>query len=673
MRPLELKKTPVRYLHGVGEKRAALFEKLDVFTAYDLLFHYPRSYEDWRPVTVEAAVPGTVCAIRAVMGEEMKGAKIRKNLTIFKGTAFDETGKLWLTMFNTRFAALNLKLGQEYVFYGKVEGNAYHKTMSTPKILSAEKAPPVVPRYPATEGLTQRILSDTVEKLLASIDYIDDPLPPDLSTRMGLCPLDQAVRAIHRPATEEELEAAVKRLVFGELFTMELGLLSHGRKSRVRTDKIMHPCDMTPFYDSLPFALTGAQRRAIDEAAADLTRDVPMNRLLQGDVGSGKTAVAAALMFAAKQSGCQSVLMAPTEILTEQHFDTMKKFLRPLGLSVAMLTGSVKGAVREEILQALADGSIDVLVATHAVLEDNVLFDKLGLVVTDEQHRFGVEQRKKLTRKGGPAHTLVMSATPIPRTLALMIYGDLDISVLDELPPGRRKIRTYHVGTDARERVDGFIEKHIRASRQVYVVCPAIDDGSEDSATEHYQRLCKRFPEARVGLIHGQKKAAEKEAVMGAFVKGELDVLVATTVIEVGVDVPNATLMIVEEADRFGLSQLHQLRGRVGRSDKQSFCVLVSDAKTQEATARLTAMVDSSDGFEIARRDLELRGPGDFFGSRQHGLPLLRIADLHTDMDTLQAAAKEAAALLDKDPHLSLPEHLGLREDVETLFEETAN
>ncbi len=671
MRPSELKKTPVRFLRGVGEKRAALFEKIEVTTAYDLLFHYPRAYEDWRPVPVADAVPGTVCAVRAVMAEEMKGAKIRKNLTVFKGSAFDETGKLWLTMFNTRFAAVSLKQGQEYVFYGKVEGNAYHKTMNSPKVMPAERTPPVVARYPATEGLTQKILADTVKNLLDAVGCIDDPMPPDLLARHGLCPLDRAVRDIHRPATEDDLSKAVKRLVFGELFTMELGLLSKGRKSRVRTDTLMKSRDLSAFVSSLPFSLTGAQKRAIDEAAADMGRDMPMNRLLQGDVGSGKTAVAAALMEVAGQNGYQSVLMAPTEILAEQHFETVKTFLRPLNRSVAMLTGHVKGTIRKDILQGLQDGSIDVLVATHAVLTDNVVFGRLGLVITDEQHRFGVEQRQALTRKGGPAHTLVMSATPIPRTLAMMIYGDLDISVLDELPPGRRPVRTYHVGSDARERVDGFIEKHVKAKRQVYVVCPAIDDGSEDSAEEHYLRLCKRFSAYKVGLVHGKKKSADKEAVMAAFAKGDLDILVATTVIEVGVDVPNATLMVIEEADRFGLSQLHQLRGRVGRSDKQSFCVLISDGTTPESAVRLQAMVDTCDGFEIARRDLELRGPGDFFGSRQHGLPLLRIADLHTDMDTLQLAAKEASLLLDGDPELSKPEHQALKEEVAALFEET--
>ena len=668
MLPSELKKTPVQFLKGVGEKRAALFEKLDILTAYDLLFHYPRAYEDWHPVAVADAIPDTVCAVRAVMGEPMRGANIRRGLTIFKGSAFDETGDLFLTIFNARFTATNLKVGEEYVFYGKIEGNRYHKGMSNPKILPVLKAPPVVARYPATEGLTQRVISDTVEQLLAKIDVIDDPLPPELLAKHSLCPLDRAVRSVHQPHTEEELSEALRRLVFGELFTMELGLLSRGHKSRVKTDKVCSPCDMTPFYDSLPFTLTGAQKTAIGEGLADLQKDVPMNRLLQGDVGSGKTAVAAALMFFAVQSGFQCVMMAPTEILAFQHFETLKNFLRPLGIEVALLTGSVKGRVREDILAALAEGTLPVLVATHAVLEEKVVFSSLGLVVTDEQHRFGVKQRETLTKKGGVAHTLVMSATPIPRTLALMIYGDLDISVLDELPPGRRNIRTYAVGTDARDRVDGFIEKHVKAKRQVYVVCPAIESDAEESVNLHFARLTRRFPDAKIGLLHGKMKTAEKDDVMRAFAAGDVDVLVATTVVEVGVDVPNATLMVIEEADRFGLSQLHQLRGRVGRSDKQSFCVLISDASGEDAKVRLQAMVDTSDGFEIARRDLLLRGPGDFFGSRQHGLPLLRIADLHTDMDTLQTAAKEAAALLDRDPDLSL--HPALREEVETLFEE---
>jgi len=666
MLPSELKKTSVQFVRGVGEKRAALFEKLDIFTAYDLLFHYPRAYEDWRIVKIADAAPDTVCAVKVIMAEEMKGAEIRRGLTLFKGSAFDETGRLFVTIFNARYAALGLHRGNEYVLYGKIEGNAFHKSMSNPKILPAEKAPPVVARYPATEGLTQRVIADTVTNLLNQIDGIDDPLPPDISARHGLCPLDTAVRAVHAPQTQEALSRAVKRLVFGELFTMELGLLLRGKKARVSTDRVCKACDMTPFYSSLPFSLTAAQRRAIDEGLNDLQQSVPMNRLLQGDVGSGKTVVAAALMYAAKQSGFQSVMMAPTEILAQQHFETLKAFLRPLGAEVALLTGSVKGRVRQDIFASLADGTLDVLVATHAVLEKDVCFASLGLAVTDEQHRFGVKQRETLTKKGGAAHTLVMSATPIPRTLALMIYGDLDLSVLDELPPGRRSKRTYAVGTDARDRVDGFIEKHIRAKRQVYVICPAIESEEEQSVRVHFARLTSRFPQAKIGLLHGHLKPSEKEAIMRSFAAGEIDVLVATTVVEVGVDVPNATLMIVEDADRFGLSQLHQLRGRVGRSDRQSFCVLISDAANKEAQARLQAMVETDDGFELARRDLLLRGPGDFFGSRQHGLPLLRIADLYADMDTLQDAAAEAAQLLSRSP--TLDEYPALKDEVETLF-----
>ena len=670
MRPEELQKIPITSLKGVGAKRAEMFARLDISTAYDLIFHYPRAYEDWRPYKIADAPLNETCAVQAVMSTDMTGAKVKKNMTIYKGTAFDETGKLWLTIFNAQYAAKQLRQGSEFVFYGKVEGNDYRKAMSSPKFIKADKAPPVVARYPATEGLTQNVIASTVADLLKSINRIDDPLPYGIVERLDLMSLDDAVRAVHRPSTEDELAKAFRRLVFSELFYMELGLMSMARKNRARTDSVAHKGNMKPFFESLPFKLTDAQMRAITEGARDMMKTTPMNRLLQGDVGSGKTAVAAALMYFAYQSGFQSAMMAPTEILAQQHFETLKSFLRPLGMQVALLTSSVKGAVREDILEGLAGGEINVLVGTHAVIGEKVVFSDLGFVVTDEQHRFGVHQRAALTKKGGPAHTLVMSATPIPRTLALMIYGDLDISVLDELPPGRREIKTYLVDSAARDRVDGFIEKHIQNGRQVYVVCPAIEEGVKESVTQHFERLKKRFPNHSVGLLHGQMKTAQKEQSMIDFVEGRVNVLVSTTVIEVGVDVPNATLMVIEEADCFGLSQLHQLRGRVGRSDKQSFCVLISDAEGTEAKSRLSAMVETSDGFEIARRDLELRGPGDFFGSRQHGLPLLRIADLHSDMDTLQLAAREAATLLERDPDLSKPEHRSLKAGVDILFEQ---
>ena len=670
MRPDELKRIPLDRLKGVGNKRAGMFAGLGIYSCYDLLFHFPRAYEDWTVKTIEEAVPGSVCAVKGTVSAPLKKNMVRRGLTIYKGSVFDGTGKMNISLFNTAYAAASLRQGEEFVFYGRIEGHPRSKSMSSPKFMPSASAPPIRPLYPAGQGLTQTVISGAVKDLLSRVDVIDDPLPEEMRVRLSLCPLDEAVRTVHGPESGEKLDRAVRRLTFEELFCMQLGLLYIGKTERAHTGKVARRCDMSPFFLSLPFKPTKAQMRAMREAAADMMKNVPMNRLLQGDVGSGKTVVAAGLMYFAWKSGFQSVMMVPTEILAEQHCATLKKLLSPLGMTVELLTSSVRGAEREELLERVANGVTSVLVGTHAVIGDRVEFYNVGLAVTDEQHRFGVRQRRKLTEKGGPAHTLVMSATPIPRTLALIIYGDLDISVLDELPPGRREIRTYCVGSGARERVNGFIEKHIRAGRQVYVVCPAIDDGSEDSAVLRHKRLTERFPGARVGLLHGKMKPADKEKAMRMFAEGKTDVLVSTTVIEVGVDVPNATLMIVEEAEKFGLSQLHQLRGRVGRSDRQSFCVLISDVKGDEAEERLKAMCSCSDGFEIAKKDLELRGPGDFFGSRQHGLPLLRIADLHSDMDILESAAEEAKKLYSSDPDLSEPEHEPLREEVNALFEQ---
>ena len=479
------------------------------------------------------------------------------------------------------------------------------------------------------------------------------------------------MQKIHFPQSRQDVQAARRRLIFEELLALQLGLLLLRGREAAHTGAPMRPADLSPFWNALPFAPTGAQRRAAQEILADLGKKTPMNRLLQGDVGSGKTLVAAAGVYAAAQSGYQSVLMAPTEILAAQHADTLDRLLAPLGIRVALLTGSVKGAAKKAALRAIAAGEVELVVGTHAVLSAGVEFARLGFAVTDEQHRFGVRQRSLLAAKADHPHLLVMSATPIPRTLGLLMFGDLDISVLDELPPGRTPVKTYAITGKKRADMYGFVRRQLAAGRQAYIVCPVIDEGENDmqAVTTYYTDVAQPLLEHyRVGLMHGRLKAAEKAAVMDAFKAGALDVLVSTTVIEVGVDVPNANIIVIENAERYGLSALHQLRGRVGRGKGEAYCVLISDHATDAVKKRLSFLCHTNDGFEIAKFDLETRGPGDFFGSRQHGLPTLRIADLMADSRALYAAQKEALALVGADPALRSPGNAGLRRLAEELF-----
>ncbi len=680
MRIEGLKQMDLRFLKGVGEKRAQCFARLGVHTAYDLLFHYPRAYEDWsKQVPIRDAPAGEVCAVRAVLSYPPREHRIRRGMTLYKTEAFDETGTVQITLFNSVYQANKLVQGKEYIFYGKVEGGPFLKTMSSPKFVAASDSAPVYALYPLTEGLTQNIVAKVVDSLLPLVpEDAEDPLPAALREEYGLCPLGVALRAVHRPESMEALGRARRRLAFEELFYLQLGLLLLKTRTRQQTEAKMQPVPLDAYWASLPFSPTGAQRRAVEEACADMQRMTPMNRLLQGDVGSGKTAVAAALCYFCAKNGWQAAMMAPTEILARQHFQTLARTLAPLGISVGLLTGSTPAAERRALLASVEAGETAVLVGTHALLEGKVQFARLGLVITDEQHRFGVEQRGLLAQKGRQPHTLVMSATPIPRTLALMIYGDLDVSVLDELPAGRTPVRTFAVGSGLRERINAFIQKQVEGGHKVYIVCPLVEEheGNLASAVQYADAVRRRFPRYHVELLHGRMKPAQKDAAMEAFAHGDCSILVSTTVIEVGVDVPEATLMIVENAERFGLGQLHQLRGRVGRGGAESFCILVSDLlRSPETAARLETMTQTTDGFKIAERDLQLRGPGDFFGHRQHGLPLLRIADLCSDMQLLHEAAQAAHAVYDGDETLSDPAHLPLRERVDTLFEQnlTAN
>ncbi|MFA9379823.1 MAG: ATP-dependent DNA helicase RecG [Acetanaerobacterium sp.] len=663
----------IRYLKGVGEKRAELYNKLGVDGVSALLRFYPRDYLDFTsPLPIADATRDRSCVIRARVFAKNPEQRIRAGLTIFKVFATDDVTDVVLTFFNSRYAVQGLEEGREYLFYGRVNGTLLSREMSAPLYFPVTQELGLVPIYPLTAGLTSRMIAQNVKQALTLIDeHISDPLPFELRREHELCHLAYALKVIHFPPDPEQLAVARKRLVFEELLTLQLALVLLRRRPRQTASTVVTRTDATPFFDALPFALTGAQQRAINEGLADMQKTVPMNRLVQGDVGSGKTAVAAALCYVCAKNDAQSALMAPTEILARQHYASLAPLLEGAGISCALLTGSTKAAQRRDILARLSSGELSFVVGTHALLTPELTFHRLGLVVTDEQHRFGVGQRASLADKGGHPHVLVMSATPIPRTLALIIYGDLDISVIDELPPGRRAVKTYLIDSAKRHRALGFIRHLLDEGRQAYVVCPVIEESESDlvSATEYAQRLVDEdFRGYRVGLVHGRLKAAEKEKIMRRFYAGEISLLVSTTVIEVGVDVPNAAVMMIENAERFGLSQLHQLRGRVGRGKHESFCILVSDAHGEQTLRRLKAMCATTDGFKLAEEDLKLRGPGDFFGARQHGLPEMRLASLIDDVAMLTLAQGVARSLLETDETLSLPEHAGLRENIKALF-----
>ena len=674
--------TDIRYIKGVGEARARSLAKLGITDLFSLLSYFPRTYEDRRAYkTIAGLVPGEMSCVCAVVAGEPKLSRIRKGLDLVKLRVVDETGALELTYFNQSYLKTAFRTGDAYVFYGRAEGAPGRPRMVNP-LFEREGARQItgriMPIYPLTAGVSQSMLCKAVEQgLSACIDELPDILPEDVRFTYQLCHTRFAYENIHFPADDEALAAARRRLAFEELFLLALGLhLLRSRRVSV-AGKVCRPIDLSPFFASLPFSLTGAQRRAIDDIARDLSAARPMNRLIQGDVGSGKTMVAAAAIYMAAKNGLQCALMAPTEILAEQHYRSLAPLLGPLGIPCALLTASTKAKERRALNEALRTGALSLVIGTHALLSPDVQYQNLGLVVTDEQHRFGVDQRAALSAKGENPHLLVMSATPIPRTLALMIYGDLDVSVLNELPPGRQKIDTFAVPSSYHERIYAFLRRLVAEGRQAYIVCPMVAENDElpderKAVTAYAEMLQKDvFPDLRIAPIHGKMKPKEKDAVMRAFAAHELDVLVSTTVIEVGVDVPNAALMLIENAECFGLSQLHQLRGRVGRGQHKSYCVLVSDNKGEENRARLRVMSSTSDGFVIAEEDLKLRGPGDFFGSRQHGLPSLRVADLSCDLALLHETQQAANALLAADPDLSA--HPLLKARVERLFEKSAD
>ena len=667
----------IQYLKGVGEKKAALFARLKVFTVGDLLCYFPRDYQNWHEIypIAEAPLDTDVCVAAALLSP-FTVRKTRAGLLVYSTVVSDGENFLALTFFNNQYVKDALKDGEEYLFYGKIhldqDGN---REMTAPAYAKVTEGGYLHPVYPQTEGLNSKAIARSVRTALDLYgDDLTETLPDEQIRKYRLLPLRQAVEQIHFPKDEEEIRAARRRLIYEELLTLQLGILSSRGSERDATRFTLREDRTAAFAESLPFTLTNAQQRAVRECMADMQSGRAMRRLLQGDVGSGKTAVAAALIDSCVANGFQCALMAPTEVLAQQHYRTFCEFFKDTGVRIALLTGSVTPKNKRLIKESVADGTTDLLIGTHAVITGDVQFKHLALAVTDEQHRFGVTQRAKLREKGDSPHVLVMSATPIPRTLSLIIYGDLDISILDEKPAGRQEIKTYTVPTVYHERLYAFLRKEAAAGRQSYIVCPAVaDDPETDSeriAAEDYAKLLSStvFRDLRTDILHGKMRPKQKDEAMRRFQDGETDILICTVVIEVGVDVPNATVMVIENAECFGLSQLHQLRGRVGRGSSQSYCVLVSDAKGERATERLNVLCETNDGFVIAEEDLKQRGPGDFFGNRQSGLPLLKLADLMTDGKVLYAARDEARRILSEDPALALPENALLKEKVSALF-----
>ena len=668
--------TPVRYLKGVGPKTAERFEKLGILTLSDLLCHYPRRYLDFsKPYSIAEAPADTECVVKAEVFAKPGGRILPGGRRMERITAGDDVSSLEITWFNNPYAAQKLELGQEYYFQGIVTGGMLRRQMVNPQVRTDAqvKSSPFEAVYPQTEGLTSSAIAKCVRQLLPHAELLPDPLPSEMLKKYRLLSKADAVRAIHCPATEEEAFAARRRLIYEELLVLQLGIGRMKNHGAASTGAPMKKADASPFWESLSFSPTGAQRRAVEEILTDMSGETSMNRLLQGDVGSGKTLVAAAAIWACIRAGYQAALLAPTEILTSQHAENLNRLLSPFGMRVALLPGGMKAAARRTTLAAIRDDEADLIVGTHAILSEGVEFARLGLAVVDEQHRFGVRQRGLLAEKAANPHLLVMSATPIPRTLGLLMYGDLDISILDELPPGRKPVKTRCITGKKRADLYGFLDREIDSGRQVYIVCPAIEDAGGNglnAVKSYYEDIAKAYlPDRRVGLMHGKLKPKEKAEVMDDFKSGRLDALVSTTVIEVGVDVPNATVMVIENAERYGLSALHQLRGRVGRGAAESWCFLVSDNASESVQKRLKFLCSTSDGFAVAQYDLETRGPGDFFGSRQHGLPTLQIADLMNDTRTLHAAQSEAVALLAEDPLLERPEHALLARQVEQMFD----
>lgn len=667
----------IQYQKGVGEKKAALYKKLGIETVEQLTEHYPRGYVDFTtPKRISEVELGETCVIRAKVARKIYPSYFGGRVTVFKAVLSDGLYEIAAVFFNAKYTFDQLALDREYLFCGKITENSTGPEISSPQyVLPGEIG--LLPKYPLTKGLSNATVSRDIKTALDSVKRAET-LPEDIIKNQKLMGADEAMRKIHFPKSQDEYKAARKRLVFEELLTLKLGLSQLKNRGKSLSSAVMSEADMSAFYDSLPFTPTNAQLSAAKDCIEDMKKPFPMNRLIQGDVGSGKTMVAAAAAYFAAKNDCTTLVMAPTEILARQHYETFCGFLQPLGIRLSLLSGSMSAAEKKTVREAAKKGEIDVLIGTHALIQKSVAVRNLGLVIVDEQHRFGVEQRSALAEKGGAPHIMAMSATPIPRTLALIIYGDLDVSVLNEMPKGRIPVKTYAVDSSFHTRVYNFIKKYIAQGKQAFIVCPRVESSDSDmsdkkSAIEYYNKLtANEFAGIPTGLLYGKMKQADKDAVMNDFHNNKLKLLISTTVIEVGIDVPNAVIMLIENAEQFGLSQLHQLRGRVGRGNDESFCILMTDNKSEYTAARMSAMKDTTNGYKIADIDLRLRGPGNFFGREQSGLPPMKVADLADDAGLISEIQTLADNLLKHDPRLELDKHKGLRANVERLFGEVS-
>lgn len=654
--------TSVQYLKGVGPKMSELLRKLNIKCVKDLMEYYPRTYEDRTKIyNISNLKVGENCLFIGTICDRIQTRRIRKNLAIYSTFVCDDTGICKLTFFNQKYVVSSLKEGNMYLFFGKPiydNGKICVESPDMYNVSDIEKIQGIYPIYNLTAGITQNYLFKLITYIHDNKPLLTETLSNEFRKKYSLCEINYAMQNIHFPKSYKDVNISRNRLIFDELFYFQLAMMSI-KNSNIgcKKENIFKKVDITPFLELLPFKLTNAQSKVIDEIQKDIYSDKLMNRLVQGDVGSGKTMVAAVAMYIAVKNGYQTAMMAPTTILANQHFEELSKYFSKLGINSEIITSSTTKKKKESIIQKLKNHEIDIIIGTHSLIEDNIEFDKLGLVITDEQHRFGVKQRMKLSNKGKNVETLVMTATPIPRTLSIMLYGDLDLSIIDEMPPGRTPIKTFAINESLEERLNGFIKKQIREGRQIYVVCPLVEDSDTldlNSVEKLYEKYKNgTFKEFNVEFLHGKMKNKEKDEIMKRFKDNEINILISTTVIEVGISVSNATVMVIENADRFGLAALHQLRGRVGRGTYESYCILKSKNRSLKSRERLKIMEKSNSGFEIAEKDLELRGPGDFFGIRQSGLPEFKIANLLTDVKILKDSQEAAKALILKDPNLN--------------------
>lgn len=684
-------KTDIRYLKGIGEKRAELFNKLGVFSVGDILRYLPRGYEDRTDIrNICDTQEGDMVCIRGTLAGGVRSFRARNRSRVIQVRVSDGTGIMNLTWFNAPYVEKALKAAYTFIFFGKVNRRGMMTEMINPSMEAvnadsdgdtvgeSDKMGKILPIYPCTAGLTQTSIRGAVKSALDNLsEQIDNIIPEDIINRFSLMSTDMAIRAIHNPKNFDEFNEARRTLAFEEFLILQAGMATAKQHTQKNQASIISDVKcIADFADTLPFKLTYAQKRVINEISADMKKSTPMNRLVQGDVGCGKTVVAAAVMYAVAKQGETSVLMAPTEVLAKQHYENLIKLYAPHNIKVAFLSGSQKVAERRENMELIESGKAKIIVGTHALISGKVTIPNLTLAIADEQHRFGVRQRTLLSERDDDkaVHSLVMTATPIPRTLSLIMYGDLDISVIDELPPGRTPVSTIAVNDDQRNKVDKFVLKKIGEGRQAYFVCPLVEESEaiDANAVEEYIKELKKgaYKNCVIAALHGKMKPSEKEEVMNAFSKGEIDALVATTVIEVGVDVPNATVMVIENAERFGLSQLHQLRGRVGRGKHQSYCIMICNTKSETSNERMKIMCATNDGFEISEKDLELRGPGEFLGTRQHGLPAMKAGNLKYDMQILQDAHNAAVEILKDDPNLVYRQNKNLKSEIDRTFRE---